>query len=144
MGVNSVTDGDGLQVVRPEVVLPVQFFGGLRKHAPHQGGEFRLLVALLEDAVYCFQRYACSRDSRGRRLFDDAARWIGTDDDGSPSRSFSFEYVCAVLDFDAAHLRRHLHRWLERRRAYRPTALAATARPPLRRAPDAAPLTWGE
>ncbi len=141
---NSVLNGGDVQVVHPEVVLPVQFFGGLRRHAPHQGGEFRLLLALLEDAVYCFQRYAFSRDTHGQRLFAEAARWIGTDDDGRKSRSFSFEYVCAVLDLDAAYLRQHLQRWLEARRARRATAIEAMARPPLRRALDAAHFTWSE
>jgi hypothetical protein len=138
---HSAVDAEDEQVLLPEAVLPVQFFGGRRKHAPHQGGEHRLLVALLEDAVTCFQGYAFARDTHGRRLFAEAARWINAGEARRRTRSFSFEYVCAVLDLDAVHLRRHLYRWLEARRAHRPPPHGATA---LRRAPHAAHVTYGE
>jgi hypothetical protein len=100
-------------VFGPEVTVPSQFFATVRRQAPSKTGEYRLLVALLDDAVERFKKYVVTGD----RHLKEAEEWImGSDEsDGSASEpggsTFSFPYVCSVLDFDADHLRRHLQRW---------------------------------
>ena len=105
----------------PEVILPTQFFATLRRDAPHKRGEYRLLVAVLEDAITCFQKYAFAVDKRGRRIFEEARRWI-IDDAKAPERKndcgFSFQQICGVLDLDPAYLRRGLQRWRDARIAH--------------------------
>ena len=101
----------------PAALLPVQFFGTLRQ-GPHRTGEYRLLVALLDDAIRCFKQFAFPRTHRERRLFEETERWI-MDDGSHPSDTaaaplFSFEYVCCVLDVDPAGVRQSLQRWRAR------------------------------
>jgi hypothetical protein len=67
--------------------------------------EKRLMLAVLEDAVETLRRYQASSDKHGRRLWIEAADWVGTDED---SLHFSFVNICHALDLDPAFLRRGL------------------------------------
>jgi len=71
-------------------------------------GERQLMLAVLRDAVECYQKYAFARDSRGRTEFTNAVEWITSTDRQWP---FSYENICDVLGLDAAYLRRGLSRW---------------------------------
>jgi len=100
---------------RPDVLLPVQFFATMRRRLPNKTGEYRLLVAVLEDAVHCFQQHASATGRRGRRLFGEVERWF-MDESAAPASNgnaprFSFEYICSVLGLDPAWLRQGLRRW---------------------------------
>jgi len=102
-------------VVAPAAVLPVQFFGTVQRLGPHHMGEYRLLVAVLDDAIHCFKQFALPRTHRERRLFEETERWIMDDhsyptDTSGPPR-LSFEYVCCVLGVDPAAVRQRLQRW---------------------------------
>ncbi|HYA29988.1 MAG TPA: hypothetical protein VEI95_14285 [Acidobacteriota bacterium] len=70
--------------------------------------ERALMLAVLQDAVVCFQEYVGSQKKRKRRLFLDAEEWILSRDH---FYLFSFENVCALLGFDADYLRCGLMRW---------------------------------
>ncbi len=91
----------------PDVVLPAQFFRPLCTKEPGEG-ERRLIVAILEDAVNCFQKNLFARDNRGRRLFREAERWMMSADRALP---FAFENVCEFLSLDAEYIRCGLRRW---------------------------------
>ena len=98
----------------PEVILPTQFFATLRRAAPRQAGEYRLLVAVLTDAIACFQKYALVAQKRDHRLFGETERWLMEGTDGlerTDDRGFSFEQICGFLGLDAGYLRRGLQRW---------------------------------
>jgi len=59
----------------PDVLLPAQFFAAFRR----LGGldrERLLMLAVLEDAIDCFQKYAFAKDPRGRQLFAEAAELV--------------------------------------------------------------------
>ncbi len=97
----------------PDVLLPAQFFSAFRR----MGGldrERLLMLAVLEDAVDCFQKYALSKDPRGRQLFCEAKEWV---DSGDRGWLFSFENICDTLEIDASYVRRGLTRWREQQRA---------------------------
>ena len=70
--------------------------------------ERELMLAVLEDAIVCFQKYAFARDGKGRRLFLDAQRWIVEKDCNWP---FSFENICFHLGMDPSYIRGGLRRW---------------------------------
>lgn len=111
----------------PEVILPTQFFATLRRDAPRKGGEYRLVVAVLEDAIACFQKYAFVAQKRGHRLFEEAAQWIMDDAERLEhrgERGFSFEQVCGFLGLDPAYLRRGLQRWRDAQGAHESEANA--------------------
>jgi len=105
------------RLFEPDIIAPSQFFATQLRDSPSQRGEYRLLVAVLTDAVECFQGNAHAAAKGSQRLFDEAQRWItrksgdtvGHAADQTPG--FSFEYVCDVLGLDAALLRSGLQRW---------------------------------
>lgn len=120
--------GEG-RLFEPDVMLPAQYFTLLRKQAP-QGPEYLLVIAMLQDAIECFQKHRSARDENGRQLFEDARDWIESDDRRWP---FSFENVCALLNLHAGYIRRGLQEWADRQAPERPRAkvlpLKAPARP---------------
>ena len=68
----------------------------------------RLMAAILEDAVFCYQRHLFDRSRNGQRLFHDAEDWLLSADDGS---DLSLERVCSVLQVDVDYVRRGLRNW---------------------------------
>jgi hypothetical protein len=105
-------DDRGADGLEPDLMLPEQFFGALRRNSS-QNGERRLMAAVLQEGIETFQKYAHARDPEGRELFDDARAWIVARHDQD---LFSFTTVCAVLDIDAECVRGGLMRWLDRHR----------------------------
>lgn len=91
----------------PDVVLPAQYFRVLRGRASY-GGERRLIIAVLEDAINCFQKNLFARDNRGRRLFCEAENWLMSADRELP---FAFENICEFLSLDAEYIRKGLCGW---------------------------------
>jgi hypothetical protein len=101
--------GEG-RLFEPDIMLPAQYFAVLRKSAP-QGPEYLLVLAMLQDAVECVQKYRFAMDPNGRELYTDAHDWIASDDRQWP---FSFENVCDILKINPEYLRTGLFRWCER------------------------------
>jgi hypothetical protein len=66
------------------------------------------MLAVLEDALDCFQKYAISRDGHGQQLFDEANQWIVSNDRGW---FFSYENICETLEINPEYLRRGLATW---------------------------------
>jgi hypothetical protein len=100
-------------VLAPDTMLPSQFFGALRRGVP-LSGERRLMVAVLEDALHCYQKHVDSDDPRHRQLFAEAEEWIEADE---PTWFFSFPNVCHTLDLEPDYVRTGLHKWRDARRA---------------------------
>ena len=126
------TSFDGVlpRLVEPEILLPSQFFDRFRGHSILEG-ERRLMLAVLEDAVSCFQKYAGATRQRGQRLFHEAEEWFQDEDESWP---FSFASICTVLGIDAAYFREQLERWKQRLLALPPQSRAKVARVRLRAA----------
>jgi hypothetical protein len=85
-------------------LLPVQYYesvvgGHLRS------GEFRLYLAILEDALRCYVRTKKCRTRAQRVEFLDASNWFH---ERSTAHVFSFDSVCAFLDLDPTWLIRRL------------------------------------
>lgn len=103
---------------QPDTLLPAQFFDTFRRKAPLEP-EKRLMLAVLEDAIACFQKYIFARDSRGKTMFREAEEWILEQDS---DRLFSFESICELLGFSPQYVRQGLVRWKEAKLASRPKA----------------------
>lgn len=101
--------GEG-RLFTPDIMLPAQYFAVLRKAAP-PGPEYNLILAMLQDAVECFQKYRFTTDPNGRELYEDAYGWIVSTDRIWP---YSFDNICMILRFDPDYLRQGLLRWGER------------------------------
>jgi hypothetical protein len=107
----------------PDVLLPAQFFAAFRR----EGGlerERLLMLAVLEDAIDCYQKYSHSRDPRGRQMFDEAREWVTSCD---RTWLFSFENICDTLEISAEYVRRGLREWREKNQNGRRPRVLVTA-----------------
>ena len=92
---------------QPDSLLPVQYFDNFRRKVQTEP-EKRLMLAVLEDALACFQKHFSSRGGRGLRLFRETEEWIFRADGNQP---FSFTNICEVVGFDPQYIRQGLLRW---------------------------------
>lgn len=88
-------------------VQPEQFFAEQRS-VLQRTGEYRLLVAVLQDALECWFRHRNSQRIRGQRLFRETKEWFSSHD---RNRLFAFECICDHLALDPNHIRRSLLQW---------------------------------
>jgi hypothetical protein len=70
--------------------------------------EEKLMLAVLDDAIACFQKYAFARDRKGKVLFQEAEEWVQATNHDWP---FSFVNVCEILGFAPDYLRQGLGQW---------------------------------
>lgn len=96
-----------VSLFEPDLLLPTQFFAALKRKT-QACGERRLMIAILEDAVECFQKHLWATDNRSRQLRAEAEKWVLSDDDRWP---FSFVNICEALDIHPLFLRRGLLAW---------------------------------
>jgi hypothetical protein len=135
-----------MRLFQPDTVLAPQFFATLRRQAPRKRGEWQLVVAVLEDAVSCYQKYFLAGDNCGQRLFREAYEWLmasqGTAaaDDDMPG--FTFEYICEVLGLDPDYIRHGLQRWREQQLAEGMARIRALHKP-AQSPPVEPPVSYG-
>ena len=72
--------------------------------------EEALMLAVLADAVECFQKYVFAVGPRERKTFCEAEAWIL---DRKAEWVFSFVNICEVLELDPDYVRRGLVDWKE-------------------------------
>lgn len=99
-------------MIEPGLVLPSQFFAGIRRRGVTMSGEYRLALAVLETAVGDFQKYVFSHEGFGRRIFGEVYSWLM--DDREPERNadgLTFAFICEALGLDASYVREGLERW---------------------------------
>jgi hypothetical protein len=104
---------DGSRILQPNVVTAEQYFPS-PAHTPYH----RLLLAVLEDAIICFQRTLGATNRCRQRLLRETEEWL-FDSDGTAF--MSCEMVCESLGINAALLRKHLRQWQARTQQDRDT-----------------------
>ena len=100
-----ITAEDKVQeLFQPDTLLPSQFFDRIRRRASFDG-ERRLMVAILEDAMYVARkhRHAVTRDKR--RLYFRARRWFESED---RTWVFSFLRITEALGIEPELVKRSL------------------------------------
>ncbi len=109
-----MTETDGLDKVKtlfqPDILLPTQYLY-MRQSKSVMIPEERLLLGLLMDALYCFQKYCFASDKDSKALFRKAEALIMNEDLSSP---FSFSGACDYLEVEAGYLRRRVFQWRDR------------------------------
>ena len=93
-----------------DVILPLQYLERFRSNT-YLAGEKKLMLAVIEDAVSCFQKYSSARDKKGKQLFHEVEGWIMEEKD---ERLFSFANICESLEIDPGYLRRGLVQWKDK------------------------------
>jgi hypothetical protein len=96
-----------------EGVLPLQFHGGRRGTATTEPLR-RLMVAMLVDAIRCFQTKLEARQPAKCQEFAEVRSWIFSEEDNG---FFSFTAVCDALEIDAKAIRQELVTWNEKKLA---------------------------
>jgi hypothetical protein len=97
----------------PQALLPLQFYGPRRGTSEIEPLR-RLMVAMLVDAVRCFQTKFETHQPARRQEFAEVRSWIFSEADDGP---FSFKAVCDAIGLDPAAIRKGLARWEEKRLA---------------------------
>jgi hypothetical protein len=95
----------------PESILPSQFFEGWNKNGALEPIK-RLMLAVLTDAVRCYQVGSDAQKILRKRAFREAEEWLFRTKSDGP---FSFENVCCTLDIAPDCLRDALHKWQARK-----------------------------
>jgi len=95
-------------LMTPDTLTPGQYYDGLRADDAYARPIKRLMLAVLEDAMRCYQTYARSRNRAQRRLFVEAEAWLM---DRGADGAFAFETVCEALGIEPSCLRDGLRRW---------------------------------
>lgn len=81
--------------------------------------EKKLMLAVLGDAVACFQNYSFPCNAREEALFRDAEGWFLEE---KREWLFSFESICDALGFDPEYVRQGLRCWKEMKLGHGPKA----------------------
>jgi hypothetical protein len=115
-----------------DTLLVDQYYDTVRRRI-HLEPERKLMLAVLEDAVVCFQKHIFARDRKGKRLHQEAEEWIL---DCSNDWPFSFDTICEILGFNANYVRRGLLGWKRETLARYANVSLDT---PFRRSPERSP-----
>ena len=91
----------------PDSLAPAQFFSNVRRKTLVEP-ERKLGLAILEDAIDCFQDNVLVSTGKGKNLFEDAQQWFLAE---NSDWLFSFRNVCELLAIDPDYLRTGLMRW---------------------------------
>jgi hypothetical protein len=92
-------------------VLPVQFHNARVDKATAEPLR-RLMVAILVDAIRCFQTKLALRQPARRQEFAEVRSWIFSDVDNG---CFSFRAICDALGIDPKAIRKRIAEWEEMR-----------------------------
>lgn len=111
----NIMDEKLASLFQPDTLLSAQYFDSLRRKTVLEP-EKRLMLALLEDAIHCFQNNLSAQTVRKKKLFDETEDWIvATGGDWI----FSFDHVCETLGLSPEYVRQGLLRWKEKDRPKR-------------------------
>jgi hypothetical protein len=91
----------------PDILTGHQFFKVFQQKSRAEP-EQRLMLAVLTDAIECFQKYFGATSRRSRKLFVNAEAWIASRESSWP---YSFEHICEALNINANYLRIGLMQW---------------------------------
>ena len=96
-----------MAVFQPDILIDSQFQSTYRRRF-HLDPERVLMLAVLQDAVVCFQDNLLVTCKRKQVMHAEVEEWILNED---KSYLFSFENVCEALGYDAGYMRAGLLRW---------------------------------
>jgi hypothetical protein len=96
-----------LSLIQFDELVPLEFITLCCCHHSPQP-EKRLMFAVLEDAVFCFQTHVASQDVIGKKLFAEAEHWLLDENTDWP---FSFTNICQEIRLDKDLVRAALMRW---------------------------------
>jgi len=97
-------DEKSLSIVGIDADAQQRYFDTFRR-AEYLEPEKALLLAVLEDAIHCYRKFATAHDRAGRERFREVEQWLVG---GGNDWIFAFETLCELLDLDPDYVRRAL------------------------------------
>jgi hypothetical protein len=107
---NAASEEKAFAVFQSDILIPEQFLATYQRTF-RLDPEKVLMLAVLQDAVTCFQENIAATCKRKRALYQEAEEWFDAED---KSYLFSFENICEALGFDVSYLRQGLLRWKQK------------------------------
>ena len=101
----------------PDRLASAQYFDNLRRKTILEP-ERRLVLAVLEDAISCFQDNVFAVSGKGKKLFNETEEWVM---EPGGDWVFSFRNVCEALGLNPEYVRRELLRWKQKKQAGQPS-----------------------
>jgi hypothetical protein len=95
-------DEKNLSTIGIDADAQQRYFDTFRR-AEYLEPEKVLLLAVLEDAIHCYRKFANARDRAGRAQFHETEQWIMGDCD---DWIFAFDTLCGLLALDPDYVRR--------------------------------------
>lgn len=89
-------------------ILPAQYFDKSKRRKVLEG-EYRLLVAVLEEAIRSYLASMSRRTSYQRLLFEELRDWFYASRSATLQNLFAFESICELLGINAETLRTRLN-----------------------------------
>jgi hypothetical protein len=105
------SDENIVSLFEPDMLVSAQYFENLRSKTLLEP-EKRLMLAVLEDAINCFQHNVLAQSGKRKRLFEEAEEWILA---GDRDWFFSFENICEVCGINPEYVSHGLLRWKEKK-----------------------------
>ena len=102
-----------VSLFEPDMLQSAQYLESLRRKTPIEP-EKKLMLAVLEDAINCFQANVMAERGRRKKLFDETVDWFL---DRNDDWIFSFGSVCEILRLNPEYVRRGLLRWKDKKLA---------------------------
>lgn len=102
-----------ISLFEPDTLVSTQYFESFRRKAPIEP-EKMLMLAVLEDAINCFQVNVMAERGKAKKLFDETVDWFLDEND---DWIFSFGSICEVLRLNPEYVRGGLLRWKEKKLA---------------------------
>jgi hypothetical protein len=98
-----------------DTLAATQYHDTYRRKIPQQP-EIRLMLAVLEDAINCYQDNIFASNKKRIQLFKEAEDWFMSDD---TSWIFSFVSICSLLNLEPDYFRQGLNLWASNQRSAR-------------------------
>jgi hypothetical protein len=98
---------NGVSLFQPDVLAPLQYLEKWR-YRRSEIPEIMLMFAVLDDAVMCYQKFACAKTAHGEKLFREAESWFF---DGTTQGLYTCENICEMVGLDLDYLRKGLRQW---------------------------------
>ena len=100
---------------QPDVLLPEEYLDTYRRKF-HVEPEKRLMLAMMQDALACYQKYIDARRPREKTMFQESEEWIFETDS---SWFFSFESICEYLGIEPEYFRKGLLKWKQEQESHK-------------------------
>jgi hypothetical protein len=104
-----------ISLFEPDTLVSTQYLESFHRKTPIEP-EKMLMLAVLEDAINCFQVNGMAERGQAKKLFDETVDWFLDEND---DWIFSFGSVCEILQLNPEYVRGGLLRWKEKQQLAR-------------------------